>query len=146
MEFYSQDWQYLGTKSSLCDVISAVTSINDRVLASGLMHSCSIAEKLSWASYRQTTRAEDMSYCLLGIFGVNVPLLYGEGEAAFDRLQGEIMKEQDDPSVFLWGRSSRDRPNAGLSSAHPVPVLAKDPRSFASRLNLTRFPGHQQFA
>ena len=38
---------------------------------------------MSWASRRVTTRDEDIAYCLLGIFSVNMPLLYGEGEKAF---------------------------------------------------------------
>jgi hypothetical protein len=46
---------------------------------------------------------EDRAYSLLGIFGVNMPLLYGEGEKAFIRLQEEIMKSSDDQSLFAWG-------------------------------------------
>jgi hypothetical protein len=36
----------------------------------------SIAQKFSWASERETTRIEDTAYCLVGIFGVNMALLY----------------------------------------------------------------------
>ena len=43
----------------------------------------SIAQRMSWASRRVTTRDEDIAYCLLGIFDVNMPLIYGEGEKAF---------------------------------------------------------------
>jgi hypothetical protein len=57
---------------------------------------------MSWASKRETTRSEDTAYCLLGIFDVNMPLLYGEGEKAFVRLQEEIMKNSDDQSLFAW--------------------------------------------
>ncbi len=32
---------------------------------------------MSWASQRETTREEDMAYCLLGLFDVNMHLLYG---------------------------------------------------------------------
>jgi hypothetical protein len=63
----------------------------------------SIAKMMSWASKRTTTRMEDIAYCLLGIFGVNMPLLYGEREKAFIRLQEEIMKNSDDQSLFAWG-------------------------------------------
>ena len=52
----------------------------------------SVAQKMSWASKRETTHTEDISYCLLGIKGVHMPLLYGEGANAFLRLQEEIMK------------------------------------------------------
>jgi hypothetical protein len=54
------------------------------------------------ASSRVTTRVEDMAYCLLGIFGVNMPLLYGEGTRAFTRLQEEIMKDSADQTLFAW--------------------------------------------
>jgi hypothetical protein len=60
----------------------------------------SIAQKMSWAARRITTRKEDIAYCLLGIFGVNMPLLYGEAENAFRRLQEEILKRSDDRSIF----------------------------------------------
>ncbi|KAF1829424.1 HET-domain-containing protein [Decorospora gaudefroyi] len=50
-----------------------------------------------------TTRIEDMAYCLLGILGVNMPLLYGEGDRAFVRLQEVILSSSDDISVLAWG-------------------------------------------
>jgi hypothetical protein len=55
---------------------------------------------MSWASTRQTTRKEDLAYCLLGIFDINMPLLYGEGEKAFLRLQEAIATEINDLSMF----------------------------------------------
>jgi hypothetical protein len=57
---------------------------------------------MSWASKRETKRVEDVAYCLMGIFGINMPLLYGEGEKAFIRLQEEIMKMSDDHNLFAW--------------------------------------------
>lgn len=58
---------------------------------------------MSWASYRQTTRIEDRAYCLLGLFDINMPLLYGEGKNAFQRLQREILSISDDETIFAWG-------------------------------------------
>jgi hypothetical protein len=55
---------------------------------------------MSWASRRQTTRIEDQEYCLMGLFGINMPLLYGEGPNAFLRLQLEILNKTDDHSIF----------------------------------------------
>ena len=49
-----------------------------------------------------TTRTEDMAYCLMGLFNINMPLLYGEGNRAFLRLQEEIIKGNDDMSIFAW--------------------------------------------
>jgi hypothetical protein len=57
---------------------------------------------MSWAARRTTTREEDSAYCLLGIFDVNMPLLYGEGSKAFLCLQEEIMRTSTDLSILLW--------------------------------------------
>ncbi|PCD29991.1 hypothetical protein FGRA07_10605 [Fusarium graminearum] len=61
-----------------------------------------IAMIMSWASMRETTRLEDQAYSLLGLFDVNMPLIYGEGQKAFYRLQVEIMKLSNDDSLFAW--------------------------------------------
>ncbi len=66
------------------------------------MNSYSTAQKLSWAAHRVTTRVEDIAYSVLGLFEVNMSLLYGEGEKAFSRLQEEIIKRQSDHSIFAW--------------------------------------------
>lgn len=64
-----------------------------------------VAEKLSWASNRETTRNEDMACCLMGLFQVNMPLLYGEGRSkAFFRLQREILENTHDQSILAMGR------------------------------------------
>jgi hypothetical protein len=55
---------------------------------------------MSWAAKRQATREEDLAYSLLGLFNVNMPLLYGEGEKAFRRLQEEIIKSSNDQTIF----------------------------------------------
>ena len=102
VEFYSFDWKEIGTKSSLATSLSYHTGIPTRVLHGESPNSCSIAERMSWASSRQTTREEDMAYCLLGLFNVNMPLLYGEGQKAFIRLQEQILKQEEDYSLFAW--------------------------------------------
>lgn len=102
VEFYAADWTEIGTKLSLCDVIEKTTAIPESVLIGGGLAHCSIAQKMSWASARRTTRIEDEAYCLLGIFGVNMPMLYGEGRRAFYRLQEEIIKQTEDYTFLLW--------------------------------------------
>ncbi|KAK9772804.1 putative Heterokaryon incompatibility domain-containing protein [Seiridium cardinale] len=57
---------------------------------------------MSWAASRVTTRPEDMAYCLLGLFDINMSMLYGEGERAFIRLQEAICGQTNDPSLFAW--------------------------------------------
>ncbi|KAI7154714.1 hypothetical protein KC349_g7479 [Hortaea werneckii] len=103
VQFLSTDWMILGTKDSLADVISRRTQIRPRILRmrSGIQD-CSISERMSWAAGRETTRREDAAYCLMGLFSVNMPLLYGEGKKAFQRLQEEIMRHSDDQSLFAW--------------------------------------------
>ncbi|KAK7448453.1 hypothetical protein VKT23_013715 [Stygiomarasmius scandens] len=101
--FFNHDWEYIGSKSSLKVVISEVTGIPIPVLLYNHPGAISIATRMSWAVQRETTRAEDLAYCLMGIFDVNMPTLYGEGGPnAFIRLQQEIIKFSDDQSIFAW--------------------------------------------
>jgi hypothetical protein len=62
-----------------------------------------VAEKLAWAAKRQSSRCEDKAYCLLGLFDINLPLFYGEGDKAFRHLQEEIIRSSSDESIFAWG-------------------------------------------
>jgi hypothetical protein len=101
--FYNSHWEYFGTKEELREELQEITDIDVDVLTSGELETVSIARRMSWAAMRRTTRVEDQAYCLLGIFDVNMPLLYGEGNKAFTRLQEEIMKTSDDQSLFAWG-------------------------------------------
>ncbi|KAH7907197.1 heterokaryon incompatibility protein-domain-containing protein, partial [Hygrophoropsis aurantiaca] len=61
-----------------------------------------VRPKLYWASKRETTRVEDIAYCLMGIFNISMSVLYGEGTVAFTRLQEEIMKRTYDINIFDW--------------------------------------------
>jgi hypothetical protein len=71
---------------------------------------------MTWVSRRKTTRTEDLAYCLLGIFDISMPLLYGEGDKAFFRLQEEIMKTSGDQSLFAWGYNHVDLQSDETSS------------------------------
>jgi hypothetical protein len=107
VEFYNSEWVLLGTKYTFQETIRNVTGI-DGGLLTGAAHfrDFSVATRMSWASSRKTTRIEDVAYSLLGLFNVNMPMLYGEGKNAFIRLQEEIMKRSDDHSLFAWSNSS----------------------------------------
>lgn len=100
--FYTREWHVLGSKTTLSAHISSITRIDINALNGTRLSSYTIAQRMSWASKRVTTRPEDVAYCLLGIFGINMPLLYGEGDKAFLRLQEEIIKTSDDHSIFAW--------------------------------------------
>jgi hypothetical protein len=97
--FYDESWKPIGRKSAskedehFTKLLSRVTRINFQVLKDqSSLGDFSVAQRISWAACRTTTRAEDVAYSLLGLFGVNMPLLYGEGVRAFVRLQEEILK------------------------------------------------------
>jgi hypothetical protein len=62
---------------------------------------------MSWAATRKTTRAEDRAYSLMGLFGIHMPMLYGEGDNAFRRLQEEIIRTTPDDSIFAWRAAER---------------------------------------
>lgn len=55
---------------------------------------------MSWAVCRETSRVEDLAYCLLSLFDINMPLLYGEGRRAFERLQLQILTKSEDFTIF----------------------------------------------
>lgn len=100
--FVDKNWEEIGRKSNLATVLSKITKVDEYVLLTGDMEGVSIATKMSWAATRETTRIEDRAYSLMGIFDVNMPTIYGEGDKAFIRLQEEIIKRSHDQSIFAW--------------------------------------------
>ncbi|KAK4173371.1 hypothetical protein QBC36DRAFT_58227 [Triangularia setosa] len=138
--FYSRNWNVLGTKlknvkhseQPLCldfaTIVSQITGVEVDVLSGYLnLDSISVAGKMKWAAKRRTTRTEDMAYCLMGLFNVNMPLLYGEGDRAFMRLQEEIIKVTNDQSIFCWQCDQAD-----VLQNHLSGLLASSPSYFAS--------------
>ncbi|EMT73612.1 Vegetative incompatibility protein HET-E-1 [Fusarium odoratissimum] len=123
--FFSRDWNPLGTKVTLRPLISSITGIEETILAGGNLDLLSVARKMSWASKRKTTRKEDMAYCLMGIFSVNMPLLYGEGDEAFIRLQEQIITQTGDQSIFAWTIPNGEAERRGLYG-----LLAPSPLAF----------------
>jgi hypothetical protein len=108
LHFYSKNWIDLGTRSVSADVLALGSGVAREVLLDpNTLDNFSVAEKMSWASKRETTRGEDEAYSLMGLFGVNMPPLYGEGQRrAFRRLQVEIMQTSHDHTLFAWDRES----------------------------------------
>ena len=105
--FLSRTWRTLGSKYSLALALVEVTGIRHDILTraqSNWLEKASVAERMSWAAHRRTTRVEDRAYSLMGIFGINMPTIYGEGPRAFIRLQEEILRRIPDQSIFAWGR------------------------------------------
>ncbi|KAM5354958.1 hypothetical protein ACJ41O_001604 [Fusarium nematophilum] len=87
--------------------------------------------KLSWAATRETTRREDRAYSLMGLFGVNMPLLYGEGDKAFMRLQMEILQMSNDQSILAWKSGMEDL------RGQPCNVIAQSPGNFVGCHTIT---------
>ena len=139
--FFDANWNEIGSLPQLASDISEITGIEESYMGfkqcvgprewlAALTPSAdaSVAKRMSWVSCRQTSREEDMAYCLLGLFDVNMSLLYGEGaKKAFYRLQIEIMRTMDDESLFAWTS------NQELSG-----MLAASPSFFAHSGNVSR--------
>lgn len=120
IRFYNKVWRFFGSKAGLQDRLSSIARIPVGILRGQKLTTCSVAQRMSWAADRVTTRLEDMAYCLMGLFEVNMPMLYGEGHRAFTRLQQEIINISDDQSIFAW---STDQPGRRG-------ILAPSPRGF----------------
>ncbi|KAK7193333.1 hypothetical protein PSPO01_00006 [Paraphaeosphaeria sporulosa] len=115
LEFFSQNSRCLGTRVSLELEIQDVTGIPVKALRDPKLSNFSVDERLKWAAKRTTTVKEDKVYCLLGIFGVFLPLIYGEGvEYATSRLKDEIQKRQQ-------GQGKTDLQDIPISSSLPFP-------------------------
>ena len=123
MTFYNRRWEPLGSKQDFWSLLSKITGVPHRILQGLDSHDqYSVAQRMSWASKRVTTRPEDRAYCLMGIFDVNMSLLYGEGEKAFWRLQEEIMRQTHDHSMFAWSRKGYRGPR-DLLARSPVDFI-----------------------
>jgi hypothetical protein len=129
LTFLGSDWKDIGSKFSLRNLISNITKIHIEALEGQHLGVWSVAQRMSWASLRVTIREEDIAYSLMGIFGVNMPLLYVEGEKAFIRLQEEIIRETEDDSIFAWF----------ASKSTETGLLASRPNDFYHSSNVRRF-------
>jgi hypothetical protein len=130
VEFFSKEGDYLGDKKNLELDISASTNIPVKALQGTPMSHFSRDDRMSWAKSRRTTIEEDQAYCLLGIFEVYIPLIYGEGRKhAFRRLREAAKFTSrlepfstvpfapdsdfvDRPEILAWIRDRCSRPGA----------------------------------
>ncbi|KAK1830440.1 HET-domain-containing protein [Podospora conica] len=140
--FFDHAWVRIGIRSSFSSEIAEITSIDKSLLDRHRTSDSSdnmvdltrdlaamdVSTRMSWARFRETTRGEDLAYCLMGLFDVNMPLLYGEGgEKAFVRLQREIIAGRSDQSILAW--TPLDYPtNGGRWGRGQVSLLARSPR------------------
>jgi hypothetical protein len=131
VHFYDRGWNYLGDKASLANVLVDRTGIPTDVLKNSTPpQACSVAQRMSWAAKRTTKRLEDRAYSLMGLFDVNMAMIYGERERAFIRLQEQIISKSADESIFAWDLdlledSTRDAKQVSCG------LLATSPACFA---------------
>ncbi|KAI0744230.1 heterokaryon incompatibility protein-domain-containing protein [Daedaleopsis nitida] len=105
VHFLSGTWEYIGSKNNIADKLQHITHIPASVLRFEKRPTdVCVARRMAWSADRVTTRVEDEAYCLLGIFDINMPTLYGEGPKAFRRLQEEILRNSPDTTLFAWGK------------------------------------------
>ena len=123
VQFFNKEWQAIGNKRSLAPTLENITGVPEDILTDGLYggRPC-VAQIMSWAANRTTTRVEDRAYSLMGLLGVNMPMLYGEGKKAFHRLQLEIIRTSNDQSIFAWSCDGE-----GVRTGN---ILADDPSVF----------------
>lgn len=101
VKFFSNEGRYLGDKTSLEYLIHHATSIEVEALRGRPLRAFSIDTRISWVAKRNTTRPEDAVYSLFGLFGVCIPVLYGEGkEAAMRRLRRTI--DEENQKILIW--------------------------------------------
>ncbi|KAF1363959.1 HET-domain-containing protein [Lizonia empirigonia] len=149
VKFFSSDGARLGDKDSLKHIIHQITQIPVEVLAGSVLSAFSAAERFSWAENRRTTREEDGAYCLLGIFGIHMSLIYAEGrENAFKRLQKKVEDfcrvpswlTAPDPSTNLHKAIEQRQAETGLWLLESAKFEAWK-QNEASRLWLYGIPG-----
>ena len=138
--FLNKNWTILGDRVGLAPLLEEITGIRKNILTREFhFTTASVAQRMSWAANRRSTRVEDEAYCLLGLFQVSMPTIYGEGRGAFRRLQNEIMRERFDTTIFAWGRWATGKlepiPLQDIYKSFPshrdeVYLLARSPRSF----------------
>ena len=147
--FYDNNWHafgYIGRSipslvrsqpvgRDLADEVSIITGVpsEDLELFQPKKSRTCIAQRMSWAARRTTTRLEDEAYSLLGVFDINMLLLYGEGCRAFARLQEEIIKRSTDDSIFAW---TAERKAMASRNTRYMGILTPSPNNFKNGSNI----------
>jgi hypothetical protein len=134
VQFYNRRWAWIGSlRGGLLETVSKTTQIPQELLKKtpfSSLEDYTIAQRMTWAANRRTTKEEDMAYCLLGIFNITMATIPGEGPRAFERLQLEILRRSTDHSIFAWNWRSGFKgtsKNEALLAPHPSYFLTRDP-------------------
>jgi hypothetical protein len=127
VDFFTSQGLRLRDRRTLSQEIHEATTIALEVLQKHSLSpsSYSIEGRTSWAAGRETKREEDAAYSLLGLFGVHLPPIYGEGRSnAFDRLHWEVERKSaiaPRTGVLPATRSTE----GGVSGTEPLPIAPK---------------------
>ncbi|KAH0828822.1 hypothetical protein J3R83DRAFT_3273 [Lanmaoa asiatica] len=149
IRFYGKDWKPIcqernnqGDKATkeIWSAIEVVTGISHDDLWHFLPSCDRVAEKMTWASKRKTTKIEDAAYSLLGLFNVSLPIAYGEADKAWYRLMAVIANECTDASFFAW--AGRPSPYSRALPSSPKSYSKLDPR-IPARLFNRRHPSYE---
>ncbi|KAG1861642.1 hypothetical protein F4604DRAFT_1626475 [Suillus subluteus] len=135
IRFYQSDWTpYLDDHSpnhkesvAIMQELEDATGIDAQTLVAFRPGMINAREKLQWASTRVTTVEEDIAYSLFGIFGVQLPVMYGEKkQSALGRLLQEVVAQSGDISALDWvGQSSE------FNSCLPADITSYETPSYA---------------
>ncbi|CAI0647259.1 unnamed protein product [Colletotrichum noveboracense] len=138
--FFDRNWIDIGSRALRRDIIQETTKIPPEILLINTNTDYSVAQIISWATGRETSRPEDRAYSLLGLLRITMALDYTEGgEKAFVRLQQEIIKRSTDHSIFSW-TAKLEEPGK-LRDA-----FAKSPDEFASCADVEPNTTSREFA
>lgn len=132
LQFFTSTWELIGSKYDMTQAIQEITGIERATLLRvEQVNALSHATVMSYAAKRETTRAEDMAYCLMGLFEIHMPVIYGEGgEKAFIRLQHEILARSPKHSLMAWNSNSNFNASRFCTTSKVNSYLAPSPNHF----------------
>ena len=146
ISFFDQRWNLIGTKADLVLELSRKTRIPEGVINNTIKPSaCSVAQRMSWAVNRETTREEDRAYSLMGLFDIYMPMIYGEREKAFLRLQQQIIQKSKDESIFAWDMEFPGNTFPGNTKAYSG-LFSPSPLAYANCSDIIQTSGSRGFS
>lgn len=98
-----------------------------------------IRQVLADTSLIQTKRIEDRAYNLMGLFDINMPIIYSEREKYFLRRQQHIIMKTKGESISAWHMELLD--GIDVSSTTCSGLYAPSPAVFISSNDLIQKPG-----
>ncbi|PPJ51943.1 hypothetical protein CBER1_09686 [Cercospora berteroae] len=120
IRFYSQSWRFICNLEDIIADIAELTGVHESL----------------WTQQRPLA---SFSYSLLGLMGVSIPVVYGEGTNAFQRLQDEILRSGSDDSIFAFNVIGTNRK---MGPFETTCLLARSPADFQECGNVICYNEH----